>query len=347
MTKIAMYNVSPVEVPYIDDWAKKNDVEVKTTDKPLTSENVDLAAGCSSISLKPLGPIAEEIVYQKLHEYGVKCIGLRIVGFNTINFDFTKKYDLLVTNVPVYSPRAIAEMTVTQAMYLLRKIGEFRYRMDHDHDFTWPSNLISNEIYNLTVGLIGVGHIGSAVAQIFSAMGAKVIAYDVAYNPEFEPFLTYTDFDTVLKEADIVSLHTPLFPSTENMIGEKQLKEMKKSAYLINCARGELVDTELDQGLAGRRNRRCRPGHLGWGIQLLWSHGPYGQRNPRRLQDPGQDAKRRHHSALSLLHGNFHPQHGADLPERPIDHCQGRPAKNHRQAVKFSYNAKKTVRSSF
>ena len=74
-------------------------------------------------------------------------------------------------------------------------------------------------------------------------MGAKVIAYDVAYNPEFEPFLTYTDLDTVLKEADIVSLHTPLFPSTENMIGEKQLKEMKKSAYLINCARGELVDT--------------------------------------------------------------------------------------------------------
>ena len=244
MTKIAMYNVSPVEVPYIDDWAKKNDVEVKTTDKPLTSENVDLAAGCSRISLKPLGPITEEIVYQKLHEFGVKCIGLRIVGFNTINFDFTKKYDLLVTNVPVYSPRAIAEMTVTQAMYLLRKIGVFRYRMDHDHDFTWPGDLISNEIYNLTVGLIGVGHIGSAVAQIFSAMGAKVIAYDVAYNPEFEPFLTSTDFDTVLKEADIVSLHTPLFPSTQNMIGKKQLKEMKKSAYLINCARGELVDTK-------------------------------------------------------------------------------------------------------
>lgn len=244
MTKIAIYNVSPIEVPYIEDWAKKNDVEVKTTDQALTSATVDLAEGCSSVSLKPLGPVDEEAVYQKLSEYGVKCIGLRIVGFNTINFDWTKKYNLLVTNVPVYSPRAIAEMTVTQAMYLLRKIGEFRYRMDHDHDFTWPSNLISNEIYNLTVGLIGVGHIGSAVAEIFSAMGAKVIAYDVAYNPEFEPFLTYTDFDTVLKEADIVSLHTPLFPSTENMIGEKQLKEMKKSAYLINCARGELVDTE-------------------------------------------------------------------------------------------------------
>ncbi|MFR0601171.1 D-2-hydroxyacid dehydrogenase [Lactobacillus equicursoris] len=242
--KIAMYNVAPIEVDHINEWVAKNHIEVVTTDKPLTAETVSLAEGCTSVSLKPLGPIAEEEVYKKLHEYGVKCIGLRIVGFNTINFDYTKKYDLLVTNVPVYSPRAIAEMTVTQAMYLLRKIGIFKYRMDHDHDFTWPADMISNEIYNLTVGLIGVGHIGSAVAQIFSAMGAKVIAYDVAYNPEFEPFLTYTDFDTVLKEADIISLHTPLFPSTEKMIGEAQFKEMKNSAYLINCARGELVDTE-------------------------------------------------------------------------------------------------------
>ena len=241
--KIAMYNVAPIEVDHINEWVAKNHVEVVTTDKPLTAETVSLSEGCTSVSLKPLGPIAEEEVYKKLHEYGVKCIGLRIVGFNTINFDYTKKYDLLVTNVPVYSPRAIAEMTVTQAMYLLRKIGIFKYRMDHDHDFTWPADMISNEIYNLTVGLIGVGHIGSAVAQIFSAMGAKVIAYDVAYNPEFEPFLTYTDFDTVLKEADIISLHTPLFPSTEKMIGEAQFKEMKNSAYLINCARGELVDT--------------------------------------------------------------------------------------------------------
>lgn len=239
-----MYNVAPIEVDHINEWVAKNHVEVVTTDKPLTAETVSLSEGCTSVSLKPLGPIAEEKVYKKLHEYGVKCIGLRIVGFNTINFDYTKKYDLLVTNVPVYSPRAIAEMTVTQAMYLLRKIGIFKYRMDHDHDFTWPADMISNEIYNLTVGLIGVGHIGSAVAQIFSAMGAKVIAYDVAYNPEFEPFLTYTDFDTVLKEADIISLHTPLFPSTEKMIGEAQFKEMKNSAYLINCARGELVDTE-------------------------------------------------------------------------------------------------------
>lgn len=239
-----MYNVAPIEVDHINEWVAKNHVEVVTTDKPLTAETVSLSEGCTSVSLKPLGPIAEEEVYKKLHEYGVKCIGLRIVGFNTINFDYTKKYDLLVTNVPVYSPRAIAEMTVTQAMYLLRKIGIFKYRMDHDHDFTWPADMISNEIYNLTVGLIGVGHIGSAVAQIFSAMGAKVIAYDVAYNPEFEPFLTYTDFDTVLKEADIISLHTPLFPSTEKMIGEAQFKEMKNSAYLINCARGELVDTE-------------------------------------------------------------------------------------------------------
>lgn len=187
--------------------------------------------------------IDDEIVYQKLHDFGIKSIGLRIVGFNIIDFDLAKKYDLIITNVPAYSPRAIAEMAVTQAMYLLRKIGLFNQNMAKG-DFSYPDDLISDEIYNQTIGLIGVGNIGSAVAQIFSGMGAKVLAYDVAYNPANEAFLTYADFDTVIKSADIISLHTPLLPSTRNMISEKQFKEMKNTAYLINAARGGLVDTQ-------------------------------------------------------------------------------------------------------
>lgn len=103
--------------------------------------------------------------------------------------------------------------------------------------------MISNEIYNLTVGIVGLGNIGGATAQIYKALGAKVLAYDPSYNVEYEPYVEYTDFDTVIKNADILSLHTPLLPSTENMIAAPQFKMMKDNAYLINMARGKLVNT--------------------------------------------------------------------------------------------------------
>lgn len=242
--KIAMFNLSPAEKKVVSNWQHKTDIKIKMIPGTLTTQTVDQVKGCDGLSTMQTNSIADEEIYRKLHDFGIKQIGLRIVGINIINFDLAKKYDLLITHVPVYSPRAIAEMAVTQAMYLLRKIGLFHQNMDQNYDFSYPKRLMSDEIFNKTIGLIGVGNIGSAVAQMFSALGAKVLAYDVVYNPANEPFLTYTDFDTVIKKADIISLHTPLLPSTKNMITSKQFKEMKDSAYLINDARGGLVNTQ-------------------------------------------------------------------------------------------------------
>ncbi|MBP2057412.1 D-lactate dehydrogenase [Lactobacillus colini] len=242
--RIAMFNPSESERAIVKGIAAKQGIEVKLVDDILTPESVVEAKDCDGISILQTVMLDQEEVYRTLHDYGIKSIGLRSVGTNTIDFDLAKKYDLIITHVPVYSPRAIAEMAVTQAMYLVRKIGLFHEHMDKDYDFSYPTALISDEIYNKTIGLIGVGNIGSAVAQIFSALGAKVIAYDVIYNPANEPFLTYADFDTVIKEADVISLHTPLLPSTKNMISTKQFEEMKNTAYLINVARGGLIDTD-------------------------------------------------------------------------------------------------------
>lgn len=242
--KIAIYNPTPSEQKVIKVWEEKTNNEIKLIHDTLNSKSVDEANGCAGLTVLQSNSIDDETIYQKIHDFGIKSIGLRIVGTNIIDFDLAKKYDLQVTHVPVYSPRAIAEMAVTQAMYLLRNIGLFHQNMDENHDFTYPASLISDEIFNKTVGIIGAGHIGSAAAQIFSALGAKVIAYDPVYNPENEPFLEYTDFDTVIKEADIISLHTPLNDQTKNIIGAKELKEMKNSAYLVNCARGGLIDTK-------------------------------------------------------------------------------------------------------
>lgn len=241
--KILMYGTHPYEQPYAEKWSQDTGNELKTTDKPLNDDTVDMAKGFDGITVLQTSSLGSSAVYQKLASFGIKQISCRMVGVDMVDLDAAKANGLTITHVASYSPRAIAEMGVTQALYLLRRIGTFDYRMNHNHDFSWNETLISNEIYNCTVGLIGAGHIGTATAQIYKALGARVLVNDISYDPALEPFAEYVDRDTIFKESDIVSLHTPLLPSTKGMIGEKELKEMKNSAYLINMARGALIDT--------------------------------------------------------------------------------------------------------
>lgn len=240
--KIFCYAVSKLEEPYVINWAKKNNVEVKMIEDELSSKNADLAKGFDGVSSEGITPV-DESVYETFEKFGIHQLAIRQVGVDNQDLEAAKKHGVSITNVAAYSPRAIAEMGVTQAMYLLRNIGVYQNRMDQG-DFTWDKSTISTEIFNCTIGLVGVGHIGSATAQIYRALGAKVLAYDLAYDASLEPFVTYTDLDTVLSQSDIISLHTPLLPSTKNMISTDQFKKMKSNAILINVARGELVDTK-------------------------------------------------------------------------------------------------------
>lgn len=240
--KLIMYSVREAEKPYVTAWESKSGHEVKMVEQPLTAATVHLAEGYDGVSIQQTAGLGGLEVYQQLAEMGIKQLSTRTVGYDMLDLAACQANGLTVTNVPVYSPRAIAEMGVTQAMYLLRRIGEFNQRMA-DGDFRWSDDLISNEIYNLTVGVVGLGNIGGATARIYKALGARVLAYDPSYNVEYEPAVEYADFDTVVKNADILTLHTPLLPSTENMIAKPQFAMMKDSAYLINMARGGLVNT--------------------------------------------------------------------------------------------------------
>lgn len=242
--KIIMFGTKPIEKPYAEAWEKKTGNEVNMVPDLLNDDTVDMAKGFDGVITQQTQSLGSADVYKKLASFGIKQIGLRTAGFDMVDLDAARANDITITRVSIYSPRAIAEMGVTQAMYLNRKIGLFNQRMNENNDFSWAPDLVSNEIFNLTVGIIGLGHIGGATAQIYKALGANVIAYDPFYDPEQEPFVEYTDLDTVLKESDIISLHTPLFPSTKNIINADALKKMKNSAYLINMARGGLVDTQ-------------------------------------------------------------------------------------------------------
>ena len=240
--KIICYGVIKMEESRIKNWAQKNNVEVKIVQDDLCAENAELAKGFDGVSSEGNLPVGAS-VYEKFRQYGIKQLAIRQVGVDNQDLAAAKKNGIKITNVAAYSPRAIAELGVTDAMYLLRKIGIYQDRMAHG-DFTYDESTISTEIFNCTVGIIGAGHIGGASAQLYSALGAKVLACDPVYDASLEPYLTYTDFDTILAESDIISLHTPLLASTENMIDKTAFDKMKKKPILINVARGGLVDTQ-------------------------------------------------------------------------------------------------------
>ena len=240
--KIICYGVIKMEESIIENWAQKNQVEIKIVHDDLSADNAGLAQGFDGVSSEGNLPVGAS-VYEKFKQFGIKQLSVRQVGVDNQDLAAAKKNGIKITNVAAYSPRAIAELGVTDAMYLLRKIGIYQDRMDHG-DFTYDKSTISTEIFNCTVGIIGAGHIGGASAHLYSALGAKVLACDPVYDASLEPYLTYTDFDTILAESDIISLHTPLLASTENMIDKTAFDKMKKKPILINVARGGLVDTQ-------------------------------------------------------------------------------------------------------
>ncbi len=242
--KIIMYSVQPVEHKAIEQWNLDHpDVSITMESSPLDLTTVHLAKGFEGVCIQQSASIQDEKVYQLLHEFGIKQIALRTAGFDMINLDYAKQYNLMITNVPAYSPNAIAELALTQTMNLVRKMYVTQPRVAQ-HDFTWKG-LMAPEIRSLTVGVVGVSRIGGVYAKLISGLGARVIGYDVYINEAYRDFVEYQpSLEALLEQADVVSIHAPLLPSTKHMFNAETFKLMKPNAYLINTARGGIVDTE-------------------------------------------------------------------------------------------------------
>ncbi|CAH0418068.1 D-2-hydroxyacid dehydrogenase [Periweissella ghanensis] len=238
--KILMYSVRPDEKPAIDAWAHRNHAQVDTTPLPFV-DNIELATGYDDISILQHARIDDFSVYERLAALGIKHISLRITGYNTINFAAADANDIIVTNVPAYSPRSVAEAALMHTMVLLRQLENTEARMRH-HDYSWDG-LQAREIHNLTVGIFGTGKIGGTAARIFKALGARVIANDLAPRTDLTDTVEYVDFATLLAESDVLTIHTNLDATTHHLFNGPTLAKMKNSAFLINCARGPIVET--------------------------------------------------------------------------------------------------------
>lgn len=238
---IQMYSVRPDEQAAIKKNAAEINATVTTVAHDFTPADISSLKGADVLCLAQHGAIGTAEDYAKLAAIGIKHIALRITGYDIIDLKAAQANGIKVTNVPAYSPRSVGEMTLTHAMVLLRHLNESKARMLQG-DFSW-GGLEADEIHTLTVGIIGVGKIGSAVARLFDALGATIIANDPIHRPELSDILTYVDKDTLLKTADIVTVHTPLDDTTHHLIDADAFAKMKNTAIFLNCARGPISDT--------------------------------------------------------------------------------------------------------
>lgn len=221
--------------------ANGNQHNLTFTSTFLNADNVHHAKGYEGVAVFGTDHLDQSVI-EYLSKNGTKFISTRSVGFDHIDLEAVKENNIKVANVPAYSPHAIAEHAVGLLMAQNRKILESQSLMD-SQDFRLDS-LIGFDVYGNTAGILGLGEIGKAYANIMLGFGCKVLAHDIVQSDEMiEKGVRYVSLDILLKESDIIYLSCPLNENTYHIIGENELRMMKKNAILINTARGAVIDT--------------------------------------------------------------------------------------------------------
>ena len=185
----------------------------------------------------------------------IAFIGVLATGYNVVDVKTAREKGIVVCNVPQYSTPAVAQFTIGLILELAAHMGAHSTSVAQgdwcrSKDFCyWNYPLI--ELQGKTLGIIGFGSIGQAVARIAEAMGMKVLTFSRTIHSERETAgCHYTDLDTLFAKSDVISLHCPLFPETQEIICKKNIEKMKDGVWIINTARGGCVaEADLTEAL--------------------------------------------------------------------------------------------------
>jgi glycerate dehydrogenase len=175
----------------------------------------------------------------------LKYIGVLATGTNIVDLAAAAARNIPVTNVPAYGTRSVAQATIALLLELTNHVGLHSQTVHDSHwvrsaDWCyWERPLL--ELDGLTMGIFGLGRIGTAVAEIASALGMNVLSWSGGSQPRV-PNVRFVDMSSLFRWSDVLSLHCPLTPETKHLINAQRLSWMKPSAFLLNTSRGQLVD---------------------------------------------------------------------------------------------------------
>ncbi len=241
-----MQNTMKIAFFETEDWEKdylKNQLSNFDTDffsEKLSIGNIEKVKSCQIISVFTDSQIDKNI-FQQLPD--LKMIATRSTGFDHIDLDEAKKNNVLVSNVPNYGENTVAEHTFALILDLSRKIHNSIESVKKE-GFS-VRGLTGFDLRGKTLGIVGTGRIGSHVARIAQGFEMNVLAFDVNEDKKLAKKLgfKYVTFEELLKNSDIITLHTPYNEHTHHLINSSNINLIKKGAYLINTSRGGVVET--------------------------------------------------------------------------------------------------------
>ena len=213
-------------------------MELSLSPLPPTPETASLAEGCDAVDIITT-PVGRELI-DIWHSYGIKAIATRTVGYEHVDYKYAAELGISVSNVS-YTPHTVAEYTVMAMLMSIRKMKTILTRY-MGQDFSLK-DIRGKELCNMTVGVIGTGKIGETVIKNLSGFGCRILAYDIYQKDSVKALAEYCDLDTLYRESDLITLHTPATEETCHMINKKTIHSMKDGVILINMARGVLIET--------------------------------------------------------------------------------------------------------
>lgn len=251
--KILFFGTKSYDKKFFEETWNKNeykDIRLDYIETLLEPDTAVLAKGYDAVCAFVNMDLGTRTI-KTLSECGVKLILMRCAGFNNVDIAEAQKCGITVMRVPGYSPEAVAEHAMALALTANRHTHKAYVRV-RENDFSL-NGLMGTTLYGKTAGIIGTGKIGSAMAKICRGFGMNVIAYDMYENPELD-FVKYVEFDTLLKDSDLISLHCPLTEETYHLINKDTISKMKQDVILVNTSRGSLIKTEdLISGIRDKR----------------------------------------------------------------------------------------------
>lgn len=221
------------------EYAKEIGVELVLCGDAPDLDNVSLCRGSRCVDV--ITSKIDEPLIRAFHENGIEYISTRTIGYDHIDIEAAKAYGIKVGNAP-YGPSGVADYTVMLILMSIRKMSAIlgRTRLQ---DYTL-AGLNGRELKDLTVGVIGTGRIGATVIRDLSGFGCRILAHDLYEKEEVRQYADYVSLEQIWKEADVITLHTPLTQDNYHLIDKDSIAQMKDGVVIVNTARGALIDSD-------------------------------------------------------------------------------------------------------
>lgn len=238
--KVTVYNCRSFdEKELFEKYGKELGMELVLCPDAPDKENAVLARGSECIDIITSKMPAE--LLKVFAGYGVKYVTTRTIGYDHIDVKAARELGMTVANAP-YGPCGVADYTVMLILMTIRKMKRIIERTNiQDYSL---AGIQGRELKDLTVGVIGTGRIGRTVLKDLSGFGCRLLAYDLFENEEVKNSgVPYVTLEEMWKQADVITLHTPLTDDNYHMINSEVISKMKDGVMIINTARGGLIDS--------------------------------------------------------------------------------------------------------